>query len=362
MKVLFLTNLASRYRVDFFNELGKLCELTVWYEYRDASMETEKRDDKWFGLEAENFTQSYGVSFGEYKNFDIVIICGFSTKMQILSILYLSALKIPFYIEADGGVIRDTGLLKRTLKKLLLKNPAGCFTPNGATDDFLRYCGYSGEVFYRYPFTSLKSADILHAPVADSEKTQLKQRLSMKEEKTVLFVGSLIHRKGVDILIRAAAKFDSSAGVYIVGGQPTEELSELCRQLKLSNIHFIDFKEKEVLADYFKASDVFVLPTRTDIWGLVVGEAMSFALPVVTTDMCVAGVELIENGVNGFIFPVDDTAALSDSVNRILRDRDLQESMAAANLRKISAYTIENMAAAHITAFEKIMEEKKRGG
>ena len=51
MKVLFLTNIPSPYRVNFFNELGKLCELTVVFE-RGASSE---RDDSWKNFHSEHF-------------------------------------------------------------------------------------------------------------------------------------------------------------------------------------------------------------------------------------------------------------------------------------------------------------------
>ena len=105
------------------------------------------------------------------------------------------------------------------------------------------------------------------------------------------------------------------------------------------------------LANAYAAADLFVLPTREDIWGLVINEAMAYGLPVITTDRCVAGLELVEEGVNGSIVPVEDAAALAGKMKELLSS-DL-EKMGTASLKKIRAYTIENMAKAHVAFFEK---------
>ena len=92
-----------------------------------------------------------------------------------------------------------------------------------------------------------------------------------------------------------------------------------------------------------------MLPTWSDVWGLVINEAMAYGLPIVTTDRCVAGVELVENGVNGYIVPARDRDALTEAVNRVLAED--YRTMGKAYLEKIRPYTIENMAKAHMEIF-----------
>ena len=53
------------------------------------------------------------------------------------------------------------------------------------------------------------------------------------------------------------------------------------------------------------------MPTREDIWGLVINEAMAYGLPIITTDNCLAGLELIKNEENGYIIPVNNTELLA---------------------------------------------------
>ena len=162
----------------------------------------------------------------------------------------------------------------------------------------------------------------------------------------ILSIGQFIHRKGFDVLLKAAAKLQPGADIYIVGGEPTQEYQELYQQLGLQNVHFLGFMKKERLLKFYQASDLFVLPTREDIWGLVVNEAMAFALPVITTDRCVAGLTLVEDGVNGYIVPVGDVDALAEKMN-LAMSGDLA-AMGAAALEKVRPYTIENMVNTHI--------------
>ena len=166
----------------------------------------------------------------------------------------------------------------------------------------------------------------------------------------ILSIGQFIPRKGFDILMQAAANGIPNADIFIVGGEPTEEYLKMCADLKLTNIHFVGFMKKEKLAEVYRAADMFVLPTREDIWGLVINEAMAYGLPVITTDRCVAGLELVEEGVNGAIVPVEDADALARKMRELLSS-DLT-AMGEASLERIRPYTIENMAKGHARVFE----------
>ena len=59
------------------------------------------------------------------------------------------------------------------------------------------------------------------------------------------------------------------------------------------------------------------MPTREDIWGLVINEALAYGLPTITTERCVAGLELIEDGVNGLLVPVGDVEALHQAMEKM---------------------------------------------
>lgn len=361
-RVLFVTNYAAPYRVHFFDALGKTMDVTVLFS--DPVEEVTHRSKDWFekgkgGFTAVQLKKRVASLKGENlcldvlqwlkKPYDAIVISGYASPTAMLAMAYLKLRRIPFYMEVDGGLIRQDSRLKYLIKKTLVTLADRWISTGEQTTRFLVHYGAKAEKISEYPFSSLHERDILQTVPTTGEKQQLRRELGIGEEKVVLSIGQFIHRKGYDVLLRSAADLEPGTGIYIIGGEPTEEYRQLCRELGLNNIHFLGFMKKDKLVQYYRASDVFVLPTREDIWGLVINEALAYGLPVITTDRCVAGLELVEDGVNGFIVPVEDHDALSRQINALLQ-MDLQK-MGGASLEKVRPYTIENMVSAHVKIF-----------
>lgn len=366
MKILYLTNLPSPYRVDFFEELGKLCKLTVLYERKKA----DNRDGKWLSSRGKNYKEVFlsGINVGNEaalsldvikwlkKEYDLIIIGGYSTPTGMIAMEYLRIKKIPFILNSDGGFIKKDSQLRYRIKKYFISKATFWLSTGKYTNDYLKYYGAMDENIYTYPFTSLKQKQIMRQPIKVIEKFKVREKLDIKEEKIIVSVGQFIHRKGFDVLLKATAGLPNDVGVYIIGGEPTEKYLELKKKLDLTNVHFIGFQKQQKISDYYLAADLFVLPTREDIWGLVINESMAHGLPVITTNKCVAGLELVKEGVNGFIIACNDENTLNQKIKEVLYDRDLSNKMGRESLNKIKTYTIENMAEKHIEIFEKVIE------
>lgn len=365
MKILYITNYPAPYAVDFFNELGRGCALTVMF-LEDSAYVTE-RENSWFKTEVNNFKAIFignksrkKISFRAarlVKGYDLVLVGEYSSFSEMYIISYMRRKKIRYAFSIDGGIKKSGKGLKEALKRYLLKGAPLYLSSGRATDEYLVFYGAAEENIRRYTFTSLSEEDILSRPPSMEEKFALRQKTGMKEEKIIVSVGQFIYRKGFDVLMRAAAEIGGGVGVYIIGGKPTEEYTALKASLKVEGVHFVGFKSKEELKEYYMAADLFVLPTREDIWGLVVNEAMACALPVITTSGCVAGLELIKDGVNGYIVPVDDFNAIAKKASAILSDGALAQKMAEENLNKIRGYTVKNMAAGHLAAIEELLKK-----
>ena len=369
MKVLFTTNIPSPYRIQFFNELSKYCELTVVYERKNA----KDRDIEWLNREKINFDVKFlkGIKVGNEMafcpeiikiikkgHFDLIVVGGYSTPTGMVLINYLKRKKVKFILNSDGGIIKEDNIFKYKIKKYFISSASAWLSTGKETTKYLKHYGAKEEEIYVYPFTSINEKDILNEPITIEQKNKVKTELGISEEKVIISIGQFIHRKGFDILLKAIKNVSSQVGVYIIGGQPTDEYIELKENLQLLNVHFVGFKSKDELKKYYKIADVFVLPTREDIWGLVINEALAFGLPVITTDKCVAGLELIANGKNGYIIPVDDVEALSNKINNLANvSKEEREKYYINNIKKTKEYTIENMAQKHIEIFERLKEK-----
>ena len=361
-RVLFLTNYPSPYRVRFFDELGKRMDITVLFA--DRIEDKKHRNASWYvpsegSFHAVQLKKTLSVKSNSLclevtkwlkQPFDHIVVCGYSNPTVIWAMAWMRAHKIPFWMEVDGGLIREDASWKHRVKSGLVGCADRWLSSGKYTTEYLVHYGAKKESVREYPFTSLVEADVQPGLPAAEEKAALRQELGIEEEYCLLAIGQFIHRKGFDVLLKAAAALPENAGIYLVGGEPTEEYLKLREELQLNNVHFLGFQSKETLVKFYKAADVFVLPTREDIWGLVINEAMAYGLPVITTDRCVAGLELVEDDVNGYIVPVRSVEALAEKMNRILKC-DLR-AMGEASLEKIRPYTIENMARVHEEIFE----------
>lgn len=360
-KVVFLTNYPSPYRVQFFDELGKYMDVTVLFSERKEDKTHRSAD--WYIQSQGNFKivqltrtamvrgRDLCLDVTKYLklDWDAIILCGYSSPTIMYAMSWLRMKKIPFYMEVDGGLVREDSKLKYQFKKTLVSAATYWISSGKQTTKYLVHYGAKEAQVFHYPFTSLWEKDILEKVPSDAEKQQLRKELGMSGEKILLYVGRYDPRKGMDELLHITPKLDENTGVYFVGGEPKEEHLTFCRENGVKNAHFVGFKKKDELALYYKAADVLVLPTWSDVWGLVINEAMAFGLPVITTEKCVAGMELVENGVNGYIVPIQREEALLEACRRILQED--YRKMGETALETIRPYTVENMVKAHVEIF-----------
>lgn len=142
--------------------------------------------------------------------------------------------------------------------------------------------------------------------------------------------GSLIRRKGFDVLIRAFSQLNLPQETWdltIIGGGPEKShLEKLIAKAKLEQqIHLIGRRASDEMVGMLNDSDVFVLPSRMETFGVVYAEALACGLPVIATPC--GGPEEFVNEKNGLLVPVDDVEALAAAIQHMYdhhRDYDRQ--------------------------------------
>lgn len=357
-KVLVLTNIPSPYRVDFFSEFGKYVDLTVVFE-KAASDERDKRWQLRWGTTFKYIVLK-GIKTSTDTAFNLgiipiliqnrkskIFILNPLTPTGIFSIFILRILNISFIVETDGAYYKENQLFFNIIRSFAYNKAEFVLSTSNVHDNYYLQLGVSKSRIIRYPFTSIKENEILKSPISIDNKQQLRKSLNIKEKIMILTVGQFIHRKGFDLLIKSSEYFDENIGFYFIGGNNTEIYDHLLSTNKRNNLHFLDFMVKEDLYKYYQAADLFVLPTREDIWGLVVNEAMANGLPVITSDKCLAGTELVKNNVNGYLFKNEDYNDLTSKINKIIEDNSFYE-FSVQSLKIIHEYTIEKMVETHL--------------
>jgi glycogen(starch) synthase len=149
-----------------------------------------------------------------------------------------------------------------------------------------------------------------------------------------LFVGQLVPRKGVDLLVRAAVKLQGENIRFVVVGDGPERLrlAQLAQKLRVSDrVTFTGYVSDANLASHYSNASFFVFPSSAEGFPIVVLEAMSYALPVVAAKASVYGGVLVD-GVNSLIFNGGDIDGFQKCVKRMISDSNLRKRLTSGAL------------------------------
>jgi glycosyltransferase involved in cell wall biosynthesis len=162
----------------------------------------------------------------------------------------------------------------------------------------------------------------------------------MEGPLTVLWIGSVILRKGIQYLIEAAKLLKDNQRVRFVVGGPVHISDEALKSAP-PNMQFLGRITRDQTEDWYRNADVFVLPTISDGFAITQVEAMAQALPVITTPNCG---DVVTHGVDGLIVPPADGKALAEAIERLDQDRQLLREMAYRALDKSAHFYLPRQA------------------
>jgi len=129
--------------------------------------------------------------------------------------------------------------------------------------------------------------------------------------------------------------------VIVGDGEERAALERQAAATGLGSIRFCGFRNQSELPGFFDLATVFVLPSRHEPWGLIVNELMNAARPVIVSDDVGCAPDLIEDGVNGCIYPVGDVSALTSALRRVLEKPGTAEAMGERAFERIQRWSFE---------------------
>ena len=159
----------------------------------------------------------------------------------------------------------------------------------------------------------------------------------------ILYVSKFERRKRPGDLLTAYARLRAegiAAQLVLVGSGPLEgDLKRRVIDANIPDVIFPGFLNQAELPAVYAASDLFVLPSVNEPWGLVVNEAMCAGLPIVLSEEIGCAADLVQDGVNGATFRAGDVTGLAEAMRPILADAGLRAAQGRASLERIESWS-----------------------
>jgi len=267
--------------------------------------------------------------------FDAVIIGGYMQPTMQMAILWCLLNRVPYILWSESHNITPRPILKRILKwpivKLAIKMAAAFLVMGSDSRNYLISYGANPAKIFFFPNTPdvKKLAEESSNYRKDIER--LRTGLRIQGSPVIIYSGRLIGYKNVETLLRAFQLVQEDlpqTGLIILGDGPLRSsLENFTKKLKLSNVCFVGFIQPKDLIKYYACSDVFVLSSYSDTWGVVVLEAMSCGLPVVVSDKVGCAKDIVHPNKSGFVVSVKSTKELALAISKLLHDPLLCKQM-----------------------------------
>ncbi len=305
--------------------------------------------------------------------YDVLWVHGYAMVNSMVGMVAAKALGIPVLMRSDSTLIdRPRGGVKQAVKKLFFAGLRqlidGVLVVGTLNEEYWRASVGDSVPLFRMPYAVDNDFFRHRSEEAASRRSELLVELNMQAGRPViLFASKLQYRKHADHLLEAYKLLIERTSVrpYLVIVGDGEARAELERSAEgLEDVRFCGFRNQSELPRFFDLATVFVLPARHEPWGLIVNEVMNAARPVIVTDDVGAHPDLVTNGVEGYVYPVGDIAALTEALDRVLSVPGEAERMGQNALARISRWNFEEDIAALRRALaaltRKIAEDRNR--
>lgn len=337
--IVYLTNTPSFYKVNLCNEIGKSKKLLlVLYGYGEEAVNKTLENNISYNFEYRFLWNGDSSKRSKLKTFILLwkLMRSISCKKILFSGWFVPEYNLYALISSKSkncmlceSTIYESSVsgIKGFIKKTII-NRCSIALPSG-----IAHKAIFDSIAYKGKIKITGGVGIFNkAPRNINNKSN--------NPKRFLYVGRLIECKNLRFLIE---RFNENGkSLTIAGKGPFEkELKELAKE----NIEFIGFIANEKLPEVYKAHDIFVLPSRTETWGVVVEEAIYWGLPVITSDRVGCSNEMVVEPNTGCTFKLDDKDDFVRTIRQVeenynmYRENALKYDFDIRDKKQIETYT-----------------------
>lgn len=284
------------------------------------------------------------------NTYDFIHLAGWGHPLLLLLIIIAKFTRTPVSIESDTSIPHHTQFWKRVVKRLLYPTFfkfINLFLPGGTRQ--AKYLQHYG-VKPKHIIPAQMTVDIVkikqHLKThGQAERTITREQYGIQQKDVVfLFVGRLIEHKGVIDLISAFNNISNeNAKLLIVGDGPLRPIVEDAARSN-KKICYVGRLIGEKLIEAYYASNVFVLPSHFEPWGLVVNEAMAAGLPVIVSDRVGCIDDLVIHKKTGLVIKAEHVTELQTAIEYMTVSLQERLAMEKKSLKIIASWTLENEA------------------
>jgi 1,2-diacylglycerol 3-alpha-glucosyltransferase len=362
-RLVILSEIIAPYRIPVFNALARHEELDLhviflaesdpelrdWVVYKDEIRFSYQVLPSWRKrLAGKNLLLNRGLKAALQQEAPDIILCGgYNYPASWASLRWATKHRTPFilWVESTEQDLRSRNWVIEFLKTKFLKRCSAFVVPGKSSFQYVKKYGARNDEIFTAP--NAVDTELFSQEATAVRQDDESQRQSLQlPPRFFLFVGRLVREKGVFDLLEAYGKLTpelrAAAGLVLAGeGTARAELVRRASLMKLGQIQFSGFVHREQLASYYALADVFVFPSHTDPWGLVVNEAMACGLPVIASDAAGCTADLVEDNWNGRVVRRGDVAQLASAMEELGRDPALRARMGNHSQERILRYSPE---------------------
>jgi glycosyltransferase involved in cell wall biosynthesis len=362
-RVVIITEIIAPYRIPVFNALAQHdgmelhviflaendCTQRQWMVYKEEIRFPYQVLRSWRRrVGRHSFLLNWGAEVALQQAEPDFIICGgynYFASWQSMSWAQRNGVPFGLWSESTTRDFRGGRMLVEFLKMKFLRNCDAFVVPGRSSGEYLRTYGVSEEMIFTAPNAVDTQLFARKAAVVRSDAATHREALGLPA-RFFLFVGRLVPEKGVFDLLNAygalAPELRKEIGLVFVGdGASRSTLLQRAAAINPGCIQTVGFAQREQLSAYYALADVFVFPTHTDPWGLVVNEAMACGLPVISSNAAGCAADLVESGWNGRVFSTCDVRQLASLMDELGRDADQRSAMGQRSNERIQQYSPE---------------------
>lgn len=282
--------------------------------------------------------------------YDAVWLHGYNYAAYLIAFLASKSKGLPVFLRGETHLDLSRSGWKQRAHRFFLSRAfrfVDAFLAIGSANrEYYLAMGVPDRKIFHVPYTVDNDRFIAAASLVQKERDAVRIRFGMPSDKpVVLYASKFMRRKHPDDLIRAAALLRDRGydfSVLMIGsGEMDAELRLLVEDLKLTNVVFGGFINQAELPRVYAASDVFVLPSENEPWGLIVNEVMCAGLPVIVSQKVGCVPDLVKDGINGYHMKFGDPQSLAGALERMLADTERCINMGRQSLGIIRNWSYE---------------------